>query len=96
LTCPDAVSSFLAISRWPIVASVADLQKTPRFVSCYDPAEKRPVFVITTRIVQVTASAPGLRQGMWSNVLLNMRRVQVMRQNFVASDTANPCCSSKD
>jgi hypothetical protein len=58
LPYPVVVSSFLvmmAISRWPVVASVADLQKTPRFVSFYDPVEKRPIFVST--IDQVTTSA---------------------------------------
>jgi hypothetical protein len=81
LTYPVAVSSFLAISRWLIVASIAALQKTPCFVSCHDPVEKRPVFVST--IDQVTASARGLLQCAWSTVLRNMRCVQVMRQNFL-------------
>jgi hypothetical protein len=48
LTCPIVVSSFLvmiAISRWLIVTSVADHTEKPCFVSCYDPIEKRPIFV---------------------------------------------------
>jgi hypothetical protein len=51
LTCPVAVSSFLAmmaISRWPILASVVDHKGNTTFlVSCYDPVEKHPIFVNT-------------------------------------------------
>jgi hypothetical protein len=57
LTCPITVSSFLAmigISRWPIITSVADHTKT-RFISCYDPVEKHPIFV--SSVDQITTSA---------------------------------------
>jgi hypothetical protein len=67
------------------------------FVSCYDPVEKRPIFVST--IDQVTANAHAivtlvLCQDVWNTVLGNTRHVEVIRQNFVASTMANPwrCC----
>jgi hypothetical protein len=65
------------------------------FVSCYDPVEKRPIFVST--IDQVTANALAivtmvLCQDAWNTVLGNTRRVQVIRQKSVASTMANPCC----
>jgi hypothetical protein len=89
LTCLT-VTSFLAISRWLTVASIADLQKTPCLVSCYDPVAKRPVFVST--IDQVTASAQAivtlvLCQYGRSTLLGNTRHVQVITHNSVA----NPC-----
>jgi hypothetical protein len=60
------------------------------FISCYDPLEKRLTFVSTTD--QVTASAHViLRQDSWNTVLGNMRHVQVIRQNSVASTMANLC-----
>jgi hypothetical protein len=83
--------AMMAISRWPIVASI---QKTPRFISCYDLVEKCPIFVST--INQVTASHQVtvtlvLCRDTWSTVLSNTRHVQVIKQNSVASTMANPC-----
>jgi hypothetical protein len=48
-------------------------------------------------INQVTANAHAivilvLHQDVWNIVLGNMRHVQVIRRNFVASTMANPCC----
>jgi hypothetical protein len=70
-------------------------QKTPCFVSCYDPLEKRPIFVSTVN--RVTASAHAiimlvLDQDARSTVLGNMRHVQVIRQNVKTSTMAS-CCS---
>jgi hypothetical protein len=92
------VSSFLvmmAISRWPIVALVMNHTENTMFHFPYDPTEKHPIFVSITD--QVTASAHVnialvLKQGAWNTVLSNMRHVQVIRENFVASTKANACC----
>jgi hypothetical protein len=48
-------------------------------------------------IDQVTTNAYAivmlvLRQDTWNTVLGNMRHVQVIRQNFMASSMANPAC----
>jgi hypothetical protein len=71
------------------------MQNSPFFVSCYDPVERHPIFAST--VDQVTATAHvivtlGLSQDAWSTVLGNMRHVQVIRQNVVASTVANTCC----
>jgi hypothetical protein len=83
LTCPVAVSSFLAMM---VISSC---------FSCYDPVENCPIFVST--MSHVTASAHAvvtlvLCQYPWSTVLGNTRHVQVIRQNSVESTIANPCC----
>jgi hypothetical protein len=85
----------MAIFRWPIVTSVADCTETACFISCRDPVEKRLIFVST--INQVTANAHAivtlvLCQDAWNTVLGNMKHVQVISQNFVASTMANACC----
>jgi hypothetical protein len=93
LTCHVMVSSFLAmmaISWWPIVASVT-ANTMFRLLS--------PVFVST--IDQTTANAHAivtmvLRQDAWNTVLSNTRHVSVIRENFVASTVANPCCCCCD
>jgi hypothetical protein len=85
----------LAFSRWPMSLQLRSVQKTPCFVSWYDLVEKRPIFVST--IDQVTANAHVivtlvLCPDAQNTVLVNTRHVQVIRQNFVASTMANPCC----
>jgi hypothetical protein len=60
LSCPVIVSSFLAmmaISRWPILASVVDHKDNMFLVSCYDPVEKHPIFVNTIDQVMSVLSA---------------------------------------
>jgi hypothetical protein len=71
------------------------IQKTQCFLFCYDLVEKRPTSVST--INQATASGHAivilvLRQDTWNTVLGTMRHAQVIRQNFVSSTMANPCC----
>jgi hypothetical protein len=58
------------------------VKKTPGFFSCYNPVEKRPIFVST--IGHVTANAHVivtlvLRQDAWNTVLGNTGYVQVIR-----------------
>jgi hypothetical protein len=73
------------------------VQKTPCFASWYNLVDKRPTFVST--IDQVTTSAHAFklvfRQEAWNAVLDNMRHVQIIRENFVASAVANPCCGRR-
>ena len=56
LICPVAVFSFMVIitiSRWPIVAKLRTIEKTPYFVSCYDPVEKHAIIIsITGQVLQ--------------------------------------------
>jgi hypothetical protein len=68
------------------------IQKTSCFVSSYDPIEKRPIIVST--IDQVTADAHAVvtlvsHKDAWNTVLGDMRHIQVIKQNFVASTMAN-------
>jgi hypothetical protein len=103
LNCIDSEGSpciLLSWRRWLFPGGWLSLQlqiiqKTPCFISCYDPVEKYPIFVST--ISQVTASAHSivtlvLCQDPWNTVLGNTRHVQVIRQISVASTIANPCC----
>jgi hypothetical protein len=70
------------------------VQKTPCFISCYDPIEKRLIFLSTVLSGHCKCSCDHHVGLVWGHIehcaLCIMRHVEIIRQNSVASTMTNP------